>query len=195
VAFFDEYLAAWVGERFVLNLRGRLFGHLHRQSSNFFERNELGDILSRLTGDITAIEQLILSGVAQALTFAFELAFFTGALFLLDWRLALASLIAAPGFLLVARFFSRRIKVASREQRRRAGSITAVAEESFSNAALVRAYDRHAAEQSRFDKENLASFGAQMIATRLQALFAPLSDLLEVVGVLLVMGLAVWPPH
>jgi ABC-type multidrug transport system fused ATPase/permease subunit len=192
VAFFDEYLAAWVGERFILILRSRLFGHLHRQSSNFFERNELGDILSRLTGDITAIEELILSGVAQALTFAFELAFFTGALFLLDWRLALASLIAAPGFLLVARFFSRRIKVASREKRRRVGSITTVAEESFSNAALVRAYDRHAAEQSRFDTENLASFGAQMVATRLQALFTPLTDLLEVVGVLLVMGLAVW---
>jgi ATP-binding cassette, subfamily B, bacterial len=192
VAFFDEYLAAWVGERFILILRSRLFGHLHRQSSNFFERNELGDILSRLTGDITAIEELILSGVAQALTFAFELTFFTGALFLLDWRLALASLIAAPGFLLVARFFSRRIKVASRERRRRVGSITTVAEESFSNAALVRAYDRHAAEQSRFDTENLASFAAQMIATRLQALFTPLTDLLEVIGVLLVMGLAVW---
>ncbi|GAA1330435.1 ABC transporter ATP-binding protein [Pseudonocardia xinjiangensis] len=192
VAFFDEYLAAWVGERFILNLRSRIFGHLHRQSSTFFDRNELGDVLSRLTGDIAAIEQLILSGVGSGLSYVFELVFFVAALFYLDWRLALAALIAAPGFLFVARSFSSRIKVASGEKRRKTGSITSVAEESFSNAALVRAYDRWDEEQARFDTENLASFRAQMRATRLQAMFTPLTDLLEVIGVLLVVGFAVW---
>jgi ATP-binding cassette, subfamily B, bacterial len=192
VSYFDEYLAAWVGERFILDLRSRLFGHLHRQSSSFFDRNQLGDILTRLTDDITAIEQLILSGVGAALGFVFELTFFVAALFYLDWRLALASLVAAPGFLLVARSFSSRIKAASGERQRKTGSITAVAEESLGNAALVRAYDRSDAEQGRFDTENLASFRAQMRATRLQALFIPLTDLLEVVGVLLVVAFAVW---
>jgi ABC-type multidrug transport system fused ATPase/permease subunit len=192
VSFSDQYLSTWVGERFVLDLRSRLFAHLHRQSSEFFEHHQLGDSLSRLTGDISAIEQLVLSGVAQGVADIFQLVFFTAALFYLSWQMALASLIAAPGFLLIARFFSRRIKDASREKRRRASSITTVAEESFSNAALVRAYDRRASESARFDEENLGSFTAQMRATRLQALFGPLSDLLEVVGVLLVMGLAVW---
>jgi ATP-binding cassette, subfamily B, bacterial len=192
VSFSDQYLSTWVGERFVLNLRSRLFTHLHQQSSQFFERHELGDSLSRLTGDISAIEQLVLSGLAEALTYVFQLVFFTAALFYLSWQMALASLIAAPGFLLIARIFSRRIKDASREQRRRASSITTVAEESFSNAALVRAYDRRASESARFDEENLGSFTAQMTATRLQALFGPLTELLQVVGVLLVIGLAVW---
>jgi ATP-binding cassette subfamily B protein len=192
VSFADRYLSTWVGERFVLNLRSRLFTHLHRQSSQFFERHQLGDSLSRLTGDISAIEQLVLSGLAQGLAYAFQLIFFTAALFYLNWQMTLASLIAAPGFLLIARSFSRRIKDASREQRRRASSITTVAEESFSNAALVRAYHRQSEESARFDQENLGSFTAQMTATRLQALFGPLTELLEVVGVLLVMGLAVW---
>jgi ABC-type multidrug transport system fused ATPase/permease subunit len=192
VSFADRYLSTWAGERFVLNLRSKLFTHLHRQSSQFFERHQLGDILSRLTGDISAIEQLVLSGLAQGLTYAFQLVFFTAALFYLSWQMALASLIAAPGFLLIARSFSRRIKDASRETRRRASSITTVAEESFSNVALVRAYHRQASESARFDQENLGSFVAQMRATRLQALFGPLTELLEVVGVLLVMGLAVW---
>src|SRR6201991_5039752 len=177
ISFFDEYLAAYIGERLIFNLRSKVFGHLHRQSSAFFDRNELGDILS---------------GLGTALTYVFELAFFVAALFYLDWRLAIASLIAAPGFLLIARAFSSRIKSASGEKRRKTGSITSVAEESFSNASLVRAYDRWDDEQRRFDKENLASFRAQMRATRLQALFSPLTDLLEVVGVLLVVGFAVW---
>jgi ATP-binding cassette subfamily B protein/subfamily B ATP-binding cassette protein MsbA len=192
VSFTDQYWSTWVGEKFVLTLRIRLFDHLHRLSSGFLERRQLGDILSRLTGDIGAIEELVLSGVAQALTYLFQLLWFTTALFYLNWHLASVSLIAAPGFLVAARFFSRRIKEASREKRRRAGSITTVAEESLSNAALVRAYDNADAESTRFAIENQGSFAAQMAATRLQALFGPLTDLLEVVGVLLVIGLAVW---
>jgi ATP-binding cassette, subfamily B, bacterial len=191
VSFFDEYLTAWVGERFVLNLRSRVFTHLQRLSLTFFERNQLGDILARLSGDVGAIEGLILSGLNQALTYFFQIVFFAGALFVLDWRLALAALVAAPGFLLLARFFSKRIKAASQEQRRRSGSITAVAEESLHNTALVQAYDRQAHESIRFHKENLGSFTAQMVAIRLEALFAPFTDLLQAVGVLAVIGFGV----
>jgi ATP-binding cassette, subfamily B, bacterial len=191
VSFFDEYLTAWVGERFVLNLRSRVFTHLQRLSLTFFERNQLGDILARLSGDVGAIEGLILSGLNQALTYFFQIIFFAGALFVLDWRLALAALVAAPGFLLLARFFSKRIKSASQEQRRRSGSITAVAEESLHNTALVQSYDRQAHESIRFHKENLGSFTAQMVAIRLEALFAPFTDLLQAVGVLAVIGFGV----
>jgi len=192
VSFSDQYLSTWIGERFVLNLRSRLFGHLHQLSLGFFEHRPLGDVLSRLTGDIGAIEDLVLTGVAQTVTYLLQLVLFTGALFYLDWRLAGAALLAAPGFLLAARFFSRRIKDAAREKRRRAGALTSVAEESFANSALVRAYDRAKQEGERFHEQNLAAFSAQMLATRLQALFRPLTDLLEVFGVLLVIGLAVW---
>jgi ATP-binding cassette subfamily B protein len=191
VSFTDHYLSTWIGERFVLGLRRRLFGHLHRLSLGFFESRPLGDLLSRLTGDTGAIENLVLSGIDRGLTYGLKLVLFTGAMFYLDWRLAAASLVAAPGFLLVARVFSGRIKRASREKRRRVAAITSVAEESFSNAALVRAYDRGAGEDARFDEQNLAMFSAQMAATRLQALFGPLTDLLEVIGVLLVVALAV----
>jgi ATP-binding cassette subfamily B protein len=191
VGFVDEYLTAWVGERFVLNLRSRLFDHLQRLSLTFFERHQLGDLLARLSGDIGAIEQLVLSGINQALTYLFQIVFFAGALFVLDWRLAGAALVAAPGFLLIARFFSRRIKAASAEQRRRSGSITSVAEESLHNTALVQAYHRQDHESARFRRENLASFTAQMVAIKLEALFAPFTDLLRAAGVLAVIGFGI----
>ncbi|HEY1973319.1 MAG TPA: ABC transporter transmembrane domain-containing protein, partial [Pseudonocardia sp.] len=191
VGFVDEYLNAWVAERFVLILRSRVFDHLQTLSLTFFGERQLGDILSRLTGDIGAIEQLMLSGLNQALTYSFQIVFFAGALFFLDWRLALAAFIAAPGFLLLARVFSRRIKSASRERRRRSGSITAVAEESLHNIALVQAYNQQARESERFRAENLGSFTAQMLATKLEALFAPFTDLLQVSGVLLVVGFGI----
>jgi ATP-binding cassette subfamily B protein/subfamily B ATP-binding cassette protein MsbA len=190
--FTDQYMSAWVGERFVLDLRVRLFAHMQRLSLGYFENNQLGDILSRLTGDVGSIESLVLTGVNVALTYTFQIAFYTLAMFYLNWQLALAAFVAAPGFLLLARVFSRRIKDASRERRRRSGSITAVAEETLGNVALVQAYDRQDHEVDRFHQENLGSFRAQMTATKLEALFSPFSSLLETIGVLLVVGIAVW---
>jgi ATP-binding cassette subfamily B protein len=192
MSWIDEVLTAWVGERFVLNLRVELFAHLQRLSLGFFERRQLGDIMSRLGGDVSEIETLVLTGVNMALTYAFQILLFTGMLFYLDWRLALAAFVAAPGFLLIARVLSRRIQTSARELRRRSGSISAVAEESLSNLALVQAYDRQTDETARYRRENQGAFSAQMIATRLEALFGPLSNVVEVVGVLLVMGFAVW---
>ena len=117
VSFIDEYLTAWVGERFVTSLRVRLFAHLQRLSVGWFERRQVGDLISRLTGDIATIEQLVLTGVNLALTYAFQVIFFAGAMFLLNWHLTLTSFIAAPAFLLLSRAFSRRIQAASRERR------------------------------------------------------------------------------
>jgi ATP-binding cassette subfamily B protein len=191
-SFCDEMLSTWLGERFVLDLRTRLFDHLHRLSVDFFDRHQLGDTLSRLTGDIDAIEALVLSGVTRTLAYGAEIVLFTGALFYLNWQLGLAALVTAPAFLGAARYFSARIKAASREERGRSGSVTAVAEESLNNVALVQAYDRHASETERFHRENLGRFRAEMTATRLRAVFRPLTELLEIIAVVLVMGLGVW---
>jgi ATP-binding cassette, subfamily B, bacterial len=192
VSFADDVLSTWIGERFLVDLRTSLFRHVQGLSLDFFERRRLGDLLSRLTGDVAAIESFVLSGVADALSYALRIAFFTGALFYLQWDLALISLIVAPLFLATARRFSRLIKHASREKRRRSGSISAVAEESLANAPLVQAYGREETEVARFHRENLGSFRAQMAATRLKALFTPLIDVIDLAGALLVIGVGTW---
>src|SRR3712207_148743 len=189
VGFCDEYLSDWVGGRFVVALRTHLFAHLQGLSLGFFERRSLGDVISRVSDDVEEIEDLMLSGVSAALAYVFQLVFFVGALFYLDWQLALVSLVVAPLFFFVARSFSRKIKGAAREERRLSGSISAVAEESHSNATLVQAYNRQDAEVERFRRENEGNFLAQMAATRLSALFSPLVDLIELAGVMLVLGL------
>ncbi len=192
VSFGDEYLSSWVAERFLLSLRTSFFRHLHGLSLDFFEQRRLGDILSRLSGDIASIEALVLTGIAFAVSNALRLLFFAGALFYLQWKLALVALTIAPLFGLVAHHFSRMIKRISREQRRRIGSIGAVAEESLSNSALVQAYNRKDYEVERFHRENLGNFVAQMTGTRLKALFAPVIDTIQAVGMLIVIGVGIW---
>src|ERR671916_731394 len=192
VTFCDDYLSEWIGGRFTVALRTDLFGHLHDLSSGFLDRRSLGDMISRLSDDVDDIEELMLSGVASALSYLFQLVFFVGALFYLEWRLALVSLFVVPLFWLTARHFSRKIKRASREERRRSGSIGAVAEESLSNAALVQAYNRKDTEVERFHRENEGSFAAQLAATRLGSLFAPLVNLIELAGVIVVIGVGAY---
>jgi ABC-type multidrug transport system fused ATPase/permease subunit len=187
VSFFDEYLAAWIGERFVLNLRSRTYGHLLTLSEGS-ERRRLGDLLARITGDVQAIESFVLAGVGSALGAVLQIVFFTAALFYLQWDLALLSLVVAPIFWLVAARFSRLIKRASREKRRRSGSLGAVAEEGLANAALVQAYNRQDTELARFRRENDGIVSAELAATRLRALFSPVVDVIELAGALLVIG-------
>ena len=192
ISFGDDYLSTWVGESFLLSLRTNFFRHLQSLSLDFFEERRLGDIISRLTSDIASIESLVLGGVASTLSYVVRLVFFAGMLFYLQWELALVSLFVAPLFLLAARYFSRLIKQASREKRRRSGSISAVAEESLSNAALVQAYNRQETEVERFHRENLGSFTAHMVSTRLKGIFAPLIDIIELGGTLVVIGMGTW---
>ena len=192
IGFADDYLSTWVGERFLLGLRTDFFRHVQNLSLDFFERSRLGDVLSRLTTDIAAIENFVLSGVADALSYVMRIAFFLAALFYLQWDLALVSLFVAPLFWLSARRFSRLIKHASREKRRRSGSIGAVAEESLSNAALVQAYNRQETEVQRFHEQNLGAFQATMASTRIRSLFTPLIDLIEVAGAIVVIGMGTW---
>jgi ATP-binding cassette, subfamily B, bacterial len=192
VSFTDDVLSTWIGERFVLDLRTRVFRHLQGLSLDFFDRRRLGDLTARLTGDVGAIETLVLSGVADAVSHVLRIAFVTAALLYLRWELALVALLAAPFFWLSARRFSRAIKRASREKRRRAGAISAVAEESLANVQLVQAYGVEAREVERFHHEALGAYAAEMAAARLRALFRPLIDLLEVAGALLVVAVGTW---
>ena len=186
--FCDQYLSDWVGGRFIVSLRTEFFAHLHGLSLAFFDRKSLGDVVSRVTDDVEEIEDLMLSGLASAAAYVFQLLFFMGALFYLNWQLAVVSLFVMPLFWLAARHFSHKIKSAAREERRSSGSIGAVAEESLSNAALVQAYNLQEEEVFRFHRENEGSFRAQMAATRLSSLFAPLVNMIELAGVVVVVA-------
>src|SRR5918998_1085797 len=192
VSFCDEYLSEWVAGRFIVSLRTDLFRHLQGLSLSFFDRQSLGDMLARLSDDVEEIEELLVSEMVSALTYLFQFVFFVGALFYLEWQLALVSLFAVPLFLLLARNFSGKIRRATREERRRIGSVSAVAEESLSNVALVQAYNRKDVEVARFHRENEGSFFAEMAATRLSALFSPLVNLIELVGVVVVIVVGTW---
>ncbi|MEU9478482.1 ABC transporter ATP-binding protein [Streptomyces sp. NPDC048191] len=192
LGFADEVTSTWVGERFLLSLRSEVFRHVQGLSLGFFERRRLGDVLSRITGDVDAVETFLLSGVADVLYYVVQLGVFLGLLFYLRWDLTLLSLVVVPLFWAAARHFAQLLKAASRERRRRGGSLSAVAEEALGNVALVQAYNRQGWEEARFERENTGRFRAAMASVRIRAVYGPVVETIEVTGGLAVLGLGTW---
>jgi ATP-binding cassette, subfamily B, bacterial len=192
LSFGDEYAATWVGEKFTLALRTKLFAHLQRLEPDALDRRRHGDVIARLTSDVHAIETLLLSALAEAVQAGARLLLFGGALFLLSWKLALAALIVVPVFYFAARSFARLARRAARERRRRSGSLTAVAEEALGNAALVQSANAQGRELTRFRRESEGAIAAELAGTRIAGLFAPVIDLIELTGAVIIIVLGTW---
>ena len=192
VAYAGNSLAAWVTERFVMRLREHVFDHVQQLPPHFFQRHRQGDLLSRLTSDVEAIETMVVSGLVGAASAAFSALFYAAAAFWLRWDLAAATFVLAPLFWLAARRFSGSIKDVSREGRVADGAITSVVEESLGNIVLTQAYDRRDAERRRLNEEASAWFRASVRSTRLNEAYEQLVQVIETVCVLAVIGIGAW---
>lgn len=192
VGYLGNSLATWTAERFVLRLRANVFGHVQDLPPHFFQQHRRGDLVERLTGDVEAIEQLVVSGVVGTVSAAFSAVFYAAAALWLRWDLALATFVLAPLFLLAARRFSGRIKQASQDERAADGAITSVVEESLGNVVLTQAYNRRRDEERRLDKEARAWMRASVRGARLSEMYEQFVEVVETLCVLSVIGLGVW---
>ncbi|MFI7403579.1 ABC transporter ATP-binding protein [Streptomyces sp. NPDC049541] len=192
VAYAGNSVAAWATERFVMRLREHVFDHVQQLPPHFFQRHRQGDLLSRLTSDVEAIETMVVSGLVGAASAVFSALFYAVAAFWLRWDLAAATFVLAPLFWLAARRFSGSIKDVSREGRVADGAITSVVEESLGNIVLTQAYDRRDAERRRLHEEASAWFRASVRSTRLNEAYEQLVQVIETVCVLAVIGIGAW---
>lgn len=192
VGYLGNSLATWTAERFVLRLRASVFRHVQGLPPHFFQKHRRGDLVERLTGDVEAIEQMVVSGVVGTVAAAFSALFYSAAALYLRWDLALATFVLAPLFLLAARRFSGRIRTASQDERVADGAITSVVEESLGNVVLTQAYNRRDDEERRLDTEARAWMRASVRGARLSEMYEQFVEVVETVCVLTVIGLGVW---
>ncbi|MFE7838894.1 ABC transporter ATP-binding protein [Streptomyces sp. NPDC057474] len=185
-------LSVWVSERFVMRLREHVFDHVQKLPPHFFQRHRQGDLLSRLTGDVEAIEQMAVSGLLGTATALFSAVFYAAAAFWLRWDLAAATFVLAPLFWVAARRFSAGVKSVAREGRVADGAVTSVVEESLGNLVLTQAYGREDAERRRLRQEASAWFRAAVRSARLDQAYGQLVQVIETICVLAVIGIGVW---
>ncbi|MFG2251049.1 ABC transporter ATP-binding protein [Streptomyces mirabilis] len=192
VGYLGNSLAVWTAERFVLRLRASVFRHIQDLPPDFFQKHRQGDLVERLTGDVEAIEQMVVSGVVGTVSAAFSAVFYATAALWLRWDLALVTFLLAPLFLVAARRFAGRIKTASQEERAADGAITSVVEESLGNVVLTQAYNRRRAEEKRLDREARAWMRASVRGARASEMYEQFVEVVETLCVLAVIGLGAW---
>jgi ABC-type multidrug transport system fused ATPase/permease subunit len=192
LSFGDRLLSAWVGGRFVLRVRAALFAHLLRASPVQLARRPLGDVLTRLSADVTAVETFLVRGPSIAVESGARLVVFVTVMVWIDPLLTAVALLAAPAFWLLARRFSAAIRDAARERRVRSGQLQSLAEEALSALGQVQAASAEEHENGRFAAEGRAVLAAEMRAARIQGAFRPLVDLFELAGGLAVVATGAW---
>jgi ATP-binding cassette subfamily B protein len=184
----QTYLTSWVGERVLADLRLRLFRHLGRLSLGFYERNRTGAIISRITNDVEALDQLVTDGVTSLVQNSLVLLGSAIILFLLDWRLALATLAVFPLMALATSIFRRRSSRAYRRVRERLGTVTATLQEDISGMRVVQAFARERESRDRFRSINARYRAANQETVVLNGLYFPFVDLLSSAATAVVLG-------
>lgn len=192
VGYLGSSLAVWTAERFVLRLRARVFGHLQVLPPHFYQRNRRGDLVERLTGDVEAIEALVVSGIVGAASALFGTLFYAAAAIWLRWDLALATFVMVPILVIATRSFAGPLRAVSRRGRAADGAITAVVEETLVNVVLTQAYNRRKDEEDRLLGKARVRLRTAVRAVRLTEFYEQFIEVLETVCVLTIIGLGAW---
>jgi ABC-type multidrug transport system fused ATPase/permease subunit len=188
MTYVETYLTGWVGERILADLRVRLFEHLQRLSLGFYERNRAGVIISRLTNDVEAIDQLVTDGVTSLVQNTLTLLGTAIILFILDWRLALATCAVIPLMGVATAVFRTRSARAYAAVRERLGLVTATLAEDISGMRIVQAFTREKPAFENFRAVALHYRAANMQTIVLNGIYFPIVDLLSTVALAVVLA-------
>jgi ABC-type multidrug transport system fused ATPase/permease subunit len=178
----QTYLVGWVGTRALQDLRERVFSHLQSMSIGFFTRRSPGVLISRMTNDIEALNQLVTSGVVTLFSSVLTLIGVVVILLFLDLKLALVTFLTFPLLLIASLVFRIVSHGAYRLTRERIAAITAYLQETLSGVRVVRSFGqepRHAAAMAELNEANRE---ANMKTVYLNASYFPAVELLTAVG-------------
>jgi ATP-binding cassette, subfamily B, bacterial len=177
----QTYLVGWVGQRALQDLRIRLFTHLQRLSIGFYSRNRTGVIISRITNDVEALDQLVEDGLATLIQSGLTLIGVVVILFVLAPHLALLTFLVLP--ILAVGAFAFRIASADayRLTREKIASITGYLQETLSGIRVVRAFGQEQAHIQRFRELNDENRAANMTTVNLNAAYFPAVEFLSAV--------------
>ena len=184
----QTYFSGWTGERVLADLRNSLFRHLQRLSLGYYERNRAGVIISRLTNDIDALDQLVTEGVTSLLKNTLLLLGSIVILFTLDWHLALATLIVMPALIVATAMFRSRSTLAYRAVRERLGLVTATLAEDIAGMRVLQSFTREDPAMRNFHEVNANYRQANHRTVVLSGVYFPTVDFLSTAATAIVLG-------
>jgi ATP-binding cassette, subfamily B, multidrug efflux pump len=175
-----------VGQQTMYDMRGEIFGHLQRLPMSYFDRNPVGRLVTRVTTDVDALNDLFAAGVVTMINDFFLLAVMAGLLFKIDRRLALDALAVLPGILVVTLIFRHYVRDANRKIRTAIARINAFLQEYISGMSVVQLFNREQKAMDDFSKRNRDNMLAWRDAILAYALFYPAVEFLSFATIALI---------
>ncbi len=186
-SYFEKYLTTSVGQWVMHDLRRVLYSHIQRLSLSYHDQKRTGDLISRVTTDIDAVQNLVSSVLLGMLVNVLTLAGMVLVMLYLNWEFTLIAMLIAPGLFLVVFYYTRTIKKASRAVRRKEGEVVSVLEEVLSSIRVVKAFAREDYEQRRFEQESRENVELALQARNVKAKLPPIVELIVAGGTCLVL--------
>src|SRR5690349_5484984 len=181
-SYAETLLTSLLGQRVMRDLRIEIFSHLQRLSIAFFDRNPVGRLITRVTSDVEALNEMFTAGVVAGLGDLFTLLAISIAMLIVDWRLAVASFLTIPLVVLTSNVFRVRVRESYREIRVRLARINAFLQERISGMRVVQLFGRERSEAARFDRLNGDHLVAHLKSIRVYALYFPAIEILTSVA-------------
>jgi len=201
----QTYLMQWTGQKIMFDLRSQIFRHLQRMHVGFYDRNPVGRLVTRITSDVDALNEMFTSGVLAIFEDVFSLTAIIVTMLWLSWPLALLTLSVVPLIIYATKLFRDHVRDSYRRQRAATAKINSFTQEYVSGMAIVQLFNRERRAFRDFSTVNLENKIAWTDAIFAYSLYYPVVEFLSSVAIALVIwrgGLAVlfamahiWAPH
>ena len=188
VSCFQIYIMNMAGQRVLADMRGEIFSHLQKLQSSFFDRNPVGRLVTRVTTDVDALNELFTSGVVTIFGDIFMLLGIMGVLVYLDWKLALVTFAVLPALFVVTMIFKRRIRVVYRKVRTRVAMLNAFIQENIVGMQVVQLFGQEERKFGQYSELNRQHTEANIESILHYSIFYPVVEVLSAVAI----GLIVW---
>jgi len=187
-SYTEKYLTTSVSQWVTHDLRRTLYNHIQRLSLAEHDHARTGDLISRVTSDIGAVQDFVNSALLGMIVNSLTLVGMIGVMLYINWRFTLIALSIAPLLFTLVYSFTRQIKNASRKVRKKESELVSVVQEVLNSVRVVKAFAREDFEISRFESQSLESVQTALEARGLKAKLAPIVDVMVSIGTCLVLG-------
>ncbi|MGD8866117.1 MAG: ABC transporter ATP-binding protein [Gemmatimonadales bacterium] len=187
LSYVQTLVTVWIGQQVMYDLRTEIFSQLQRLSLRFFDRNPVGRLMTRLTSDVEALNEMFTSGVVAIFGDVFTLIFIVAIMLAMNWKLALVSFTVIPMVYAAAHWFRKNVRRSYRDIRVRLARINAFLQERITGMNVVQLFGREAPELEKFKAINAEHLRAHLYSIHYYALFWPIVEFLAAVAVAVVL--------
>ncbi|ADW68750.1 ABC transporter ATP-binding protein [Granulicella tundricola] len=185
--FIQTYLMQWTGQKIMFDLRSQIFRHIQTQDTGFFDKNPVGRLVTRVTSDVDALNEMFTSGVLAIFEDVFVLLFIVIIMLSMNWALALLTLTVIPAILYVTSVFRKHVRESYRRQRGATAQINSFTQEYVSGMSIVQLFNRERRALTDFNDANDRNKQAWTDAIFAYALYYPIVEFLSYLAISLVL--------